>query len=80
MKSDDAANGLCDPSTPRESRTDRRSVLIAAAAALACSPLRAGSAANAAIRFGLTPVFMTDDLKLLHQFKLYLEEACSAPV
>jgi phosphonate transport system substrate-binding protein len=52
--------------------------MAATAAAYAC--IGPGRAADDAITFGLTPVFLTSDLELLDRLKSYLEEATGRPV
>ncbi|RKQ73361.1 phosphonate transport system substrate-binding protein [Oceanibaculum indicum] len=68
-------------------RTERREFLKAAS--LAAASLLLPSASHAAdvgmaprqpIRFGLTPVFLTNDLLLLEQLQAYLEKATGHPV
>lgn len=59
---------------------DRRSVLgglVAVAATL--GPVR-GLADGTPLRFGLTPVFLTNDLRLLTDLEAYLERATGRPV
>lgn len=58
----------------------RRRLACAGAAMLAASPIRRAGAATRPIQFGLTPVFLTNDLQILDQLQRYLEEACGAPV
>ena len=55
----------------------RRAVLGSLSALLA--PLPALKAAET-LRFGLTPVFLSDDLQLLADLKAYLETATGSPV
>ena len=63
------------------SRIDRRTVLAAAAALAGTALVPAGAqAAAGAIRFGLTPVFLTSDLELLGRLQLYLQRAAGIPV
>ncbi len=54
---------------------DRRKLLSAGASALLASSVGcpAVAAANAPIRFGLTPVFLTNDLELLGRLQSYLQ-------
>ncbi|ALA19099.1 MULTISPECIES: PhnD/SsuA/transferrin family substrate-binding protein [Chelatococcus] len=60
---------------------DRRRVLAAAAAVLLARGAQAGEAAPAGqIRFGLTPVFLNNDLELLGRLQGYLERATGHPV
>lgn len=56
---------------------DRRKLLSAGASALLASSVGcpAVAAANAPIRFGLTPVFLTNDLELLGRLQSYLQRA-----
>lgn len=61
---------------------DRRSLLVGLpglAAAVAAKP-RSAIGARPAIRFGLTPVFLTSDLALLASLQSYLEQATGRPV
>jgi len=59
-------------------RFSRRRMLAGTAAAFiaASGPVRA----QTPIRFGLTPVFLTNDLELLSKLKAYLERATGQPV
>lgn len=59
----------------------RRALLSAVATGFAvrCLPLRAAPS-GPAIRFGLTPVFLSNDLELLDRMQGYLAQACNAPV
>lgn len=60
---------------------DRRRVLATAAAVLLARGAQAGEAAPAGqIRFGLTPVFLNNDLELLGRLQGYLERATGHPV
>jgi phosphonate transport system substrate-binding protein len=61
--------------------TSRRRVLAAAGAFLA-SPfvLRRSATGQEPIRFGLTPVFLTNDLELLTKLKTYLSRKCGREV
>jgi phosphonate transport system substrate-binding protein len=61
-------------------RLTRRSLLLGAAATPAAGSLSQVTGANLPIRFGLTPVFLTDDLMLLDRLKIYLEAACDSSV
>lgn len=56
---------------------DRRKLLSAGASALLASSVGcpAVATANAPIRFGLTPVFLTNDLELLGRLQSYLQRA-----
>ncbi len=63
-------------------RLDRRELLSASASVLLASTVgRAAEAATSGpIRFGLTPVFLTNDLELLGRFQSYLQRATGYPV
>src|SRR5918996_3623602 len=67
---------------PRDAMTVTRRALIGGSAALLAarhsSALRADQAVT--VRFGLTPVFLSDDLELLAKLKGYLEQATRFPV
>ena len=54
-------------------------MLAALAAGILVSPRR-GLAGDRELRFGLTPVFLTNDLELLARLKSYLERAVGSPV
>lgn len=56
----------------------RRQLLAASAAALVLTPTT--FAASPALRFGLTPVFLDDRLRLLRQWQAYLEAALGQSV
>jgi len=61
---------------------DRRSLIaagLAAAATLGC-PAVARASADGPLRFGLTPVFLSNDLVLLARLRAYLEAATGRPV
>lgn len=64
-----------------DGRTDRRAFVVASACALLTSSqfVRQASASDP-IRFGLTPVFLTNDLELLGRLQSYLERATGYPV
>jgi len=60
---------------------DRRRLLAAAVAVFLARGAQAGEAAPAGkIRFGLTPVFLNNDLELLGRLQGYLERATGHPV
>ena len=63
-------------------RLHRRALLRASACALLAPALGAPAAAQASgrIRFGLTPVFLTNDLELLGRLQSYLQRATGHPV
>lgn len=63
-------------------RLDRRELLGATASVLLASTLGGATrtAANGSIRFGLTPVFLTNDLELLGRLQSYLQRATGYPV
>lgn len=63
-------------------RLDRRGLLSASASVLLASAVgsAAETAANGPIRFGLTPVFLTNDLELLGRLQSYLQRATGYPV
>lgn len=63
-------------------RLDRRELLRATASVLLASAIGGAtrSAANGPIRFGLTPVFLTNDLELLGRLQSYLQRATGYPV
>ena len=62
-------------------RPHRRAILTAGACALIAPAFGAPvSAASATIRFGLTPVFLTNDLELLGRLQSYLQRATGHPV
>ena len=67
---------------PRASASARPAVSRRRALALAGAALCAPAVARAlpALRFGLTPVFLTSDLELLSRLQGYLEQACGRPV
>ena len=75
-------NGLMSfqqPATSASVLIDRRAVTrLALAAALMC-PSRLASAATP-IQFGLTPVFLTNDLELLTKLQSYLKRKCASEV
>ena len=58
---------------------NRRHCLVAAAAAVA-APFVHARASNPTLRFGLTPVFLDERLRLLQQWRQYLEAALGTPV
>ena len=58
---------------------NRRHCLVAAAAAVA-APFVHAKASNPTLRFGLTPVFLDERLRLLQQWREYLEAALGTPV
>ena len=61
---------------------DRRELLSATASVLLASTIGGATrtAANGPIRFGLTPVFLTNDLELLGRLQSYLQRATGYPV
>lgn len=62
-------------------RLDRRELLRATACVLLASTIGGvRTAANGPIRFGLTPVFLTNDLELLGRLQSYLQRATGYPV
>lgn len=63
-------------------RLDRRELLSTAASVLLASAIGGvtRTAANGPIRFGLTPVFLTNDLELLGRLQSYLQRATGYPV
>lgn len=63
-------------------RLDRRELLSTAASVLLASAIGGATrtAANGPIRFGLTPVFLTNDLELLGRLQSYLQRATGYPV
>ena len=63
-------------------RLDRRELLSATASVLLASAIGGATrtAANGPIRFGLTPVFLTNDLELLGRLQSYLQRATGYPV
>jgi phosphonate transport system substrate-binding protein len=63
-------------------RLHRRALLRASACALLAPAFGAPAAAQASgrIRFGLTPVFLTNDLELLGRLQSYLQRATGHPV
>ena len=63
-------------------RLDRRELLSATVSVLLASTVgsAAEAAANGPIRFGLTPVFLTNDLELLGRLQSYLQRATGHPV
>jgi phosphonate transport system substrate-binding protein len=64
-----------------DGRLDRRAFLQASTCALlTSSQLVPQASASEAIRFGLTPVFLTNDLELLGRLQSYLERATGYPV
>jgi phosphonate transport system substrate-binding protein len=65
-----------------DGRLDRRAFVLASASALLTSNqlVPQASASDGAIRFGLTPVFLTNDLELLGRLQSYLERATGYPV
>jgi phosphonate transport system substrate-binding protein len=58
----------------------RRFLATAGSGCLAATAPRYGRAADAPLRFGLTPVFLTSDLVLLEALKAYLASALDRPV
>ena len=63
-------------------RLDRRELLGASASVLLASAVVGATraAANGPIRFGLTPVFLTNDLELLGRLQSYLQRATGHPI
>jgi phosphonate transport system substrate-binding protein len=63
-------------------RLDRRELLGASASVLLASAVGGATraAANGPIRFGLTPVFLTNDLELLGRLQSYLQRATGHPI
>jgi phosphonate transport system substrate-binding protein len=63
-------------------RLDRRELLRATASVLLASAVGGATktAASGPIRFGLTPVFLTNDLELLGRLQSYLQRATGYPV
>lgn len=63
-------------------RLDRRELLRATASAVLASAIGGATraVANGSIRFGLTPVFLTNDLELLGRLQSYLLRATGYPV
>ncbi len=61
-----------------DTRVSRRRLLAGAAVAIVAG--RGPALARTPIRFGLTPVFLTNDLELLSKLKTYLEGATGYPV
>ena len=63
-------------------RLDRRELLGAGACVLLASTVGGASraAANGKIRFGLTPVFLTNDLEILGRLQSYLQRATGYPI
>ena len=63
-------------------RPNRRAVIAAVAGAflISPSPAPAEALASGPIRFGLTPVFLTNDLELLGRLQSYLQRATGHPV
>jgi phosphonate transport system substrate-binding protein len=60
---------------------DRRELLSATVSALLASTIGAAAETTSApIRFGLTPVFLTNDLELLGRLQSYLQRATGYPV
>ncbi len=59
-------------------RLSRRAVVLGLAAAAA--PVRPSHAGGPALRFGLTPVFLSSDLELLDRLKAYLGQATGRTV
>lgn len=61
---------------------DRRELLGAGASVLLASAVGGATraAANGPIRFGLTPVFLTNDLELLGRLQSYLQRATGHPI
>jgi phosphonate transport system substrate-binding protein len=65
----------------RDHRLDKRQLLGATVSLLLASTLGAGAqSTGAGIRFGLTPVFLTNDLELLGRLQSYLQRATGYPV
>jgi phosphonate transport system substrate-binding protein len=64
-----------------DGRLDRRAFVLASACAVLTSSQPVPQAlASDAIRFGLTPVFLTNDLELLGRLQSYLQRATGYPV
>lgn len=63
-------------------RLDRRALLAATASAVVASAIGGATrtAASGTVRFGLTPVFLTNDLELLGRLQSYLLRATGYPV
>lgn len=63
-------------------RLDRRELLGVSASVLLASAVGGATraAANGPIRFGLTPVFLTNDLELLGRLQSYLQRATGHPI
>jgi phosphonate transport system substrate-binding protein len=63
-------------------RLDRRELLGVSASVLLASVVGSATkaAANEKIRFGLTPVFLTNDLELLGRLQSYLQRATGHPI
>lgn len=61
---------------------DRRTLLALAGtlALVSATGARASISSDTAIRFGLTPVFLTSDLELLGRLEAYLQRATGSPV
>jgi len=66
----------------RDHRLNKRELLSATVSLLLASTLRtaAETSASGPIRFGLTPVFLTNDLELLGRLQSYLQRATGYPV
>jgi phosphonate transport system substrate-binding protein len=65
----------------RDHRLNKRELFSATISLLLASTLGAGAlSTGAAIRFGLTPVFLTNDLELLGRLQSYLQRATGYPV
>jgi phosphonate transport system substrate-binding protein len=60
------------PTLRRRARVTRRAFAVAAVAALAAPAILARATTSDVINFGLTPVFLTNDLELLTKLKAYL--------
>ena len=60
----------------------RRRLVAAAAGSMAYAAIQGGAAAQKAeaLRFGLTPVFLSNDLELLASFQTFLERVTGLPV
>ena len=68
-------------SPEQKSRLNRRAFMQASASAMLASVQHVPEAqASDAIRFGLTPVFLTNDLELLGRLQSYLQRATGYPV
>jgi phosphonate transport system substrate-binding protein len=64
-----------------DGRLDRRAFVLTSACALLASSQHVPQAlASDSIRFGLTPVFLTNDLELLGRLQSYLQRATGHPV